>query len=99
MAPSDERKHARVKDNESMNPVLAIIPTERNKCSVWMAAMHSFNGAPTSGPPPPDLIRPCMMAGAPRGGVVLDPIQRRRHHVTCFNAGGAPVYHLRATLD
>lgn len=53
MAPSDERKHARVKDNESMNPVLAIIPTERNKCSVWMAAMHSFNGAPTSGPPPP----------------------------------------------
>lgn len=69
---ADERQRGRVKDNESMNSALAIMPTERNKRSVWTVATHSFKGAHFA-TFPPDLIRPCVLAGAPRGGVVLDP--------------------------
>lgn len=44
----------------------------RNKRSVWTVATHSFKEAHFA-TFPPDLIRPCVLAGAPRGGVVLDP--------------------------
>ncbi|WP_122235303.1 DNA-methyltransferase [Pseudomonas coronafaciens] len=44
----------------------------RNKRSVWTVATHAFKEAHFA-TFPPDLIRPCIMAGAPRGGVVLDP--------------------------
>lgn len=35
-------------------------------------ATHSFKGAHFA-TFPPDLIRPCVLAGSPRGGMVLDP--------------------------
>ncbi|WP_144933977.1 site-specific DNA-methyltransferase [Pseudomonas alabamensis] len=44
----------------------------RNKRSVWSVATHSFKGAHFA-TFPPDLVRPCVLAGAPRGGLVLDP--------------------------
>ncbi|MDS9590714.1 site-specific DNA-methyltransferase [Pseudomonas sp. HTZ1] len=44
----------------------------RNKRSVWTVATASFKGAHFA-TFPPDLIRPCVLAGSPRGGVVLDP--------------------------
>jgi len=44
----------------------------RNKRSVWTVATHSFKDAHFA-TFPPDLIRPCVLAGAPRGGLVLDP--------------------------
>jgi DNA modification methylase len=44
----------------------------RNKRSVWSVATASFKGAHFA-TFPPDLIRPCVIAGAPRGGLVLDP--------------------------
>lgn len=44
----------------------------RNKRSVWTVATASFKGAHFA-TFPPDLIRPCVLAGAPRGGLVLDP--------------------------
>ena len=44
----------------------------RNKRSVWTVPTRSFKGAHFA-TFPPDLIRPCILAGAPRGGVVLDP--------------------------
>ncbi|MDQ7987022.1 site-specific DNA-methyltransferase [Pseudomonas sp. G34] len=44
----------------------------RNKRSVWTVATHAFKGAHFA-TFPPDLIRPCVLAGAPRGGLVLDP--------------------------
>lgn len=69
---AEERQRGRVKDNESMNSALAIMPTERNKRSVWTVSTHSFKGAHFA-TFPPDLIRPCVLAGTPRGGVVLDP--------------------------
>jgi len=44
----------------------------RNKRSVWTVPTRGFKGAHFA-TFPPDLIRPCILAGAPRGGVVLDP--------------------------
>ncbi|RMV39707.1 DNA-methyltransferase [Pseudomonas syringae group genomosp. 3] len=44
----------------------------RNKRSVWTIPTQGFKGAHFA-TFPPDLIRPCILAGAPRGGVVLDP--------------------------
>lgn len=44
----------------------------RNKRSVWTVATQGFKGAHFA-TFPPDLIRPCILAGTPRGGVVLDP--------------------------
>ena len=44
----------------------------RNKRSVWTVATHAFKEAHFA-TFPPDLIRPCILAGAPRGGIVLDP--------------------------
>jgi site-specific DNA-methyltransferase (adenine-specific) len=44
----------------------------RNKRSVWTVATHSFKDAHFA-TFPPDLIRPCVLAGSPRGGLVLDP--------------------------
>jgi len=68
----EERARGRIKDNDSMNSALAVMPTERNKRSVWTVPTHSFKGAHFA-TFPPDLIRPCILAGAPLGGVVLDP--------------------------
>lgn len=44
----------------------------RNKRSVWTVSTASFKGAHFA-TFPPDLIRPCVLAGSPRGGMVLDP--------------------------
>lgn len=67
-----ERHRGRVKDNASMDSALAIMPDYRNKRSVWDVPTHSFKGAHFA-TFPPDLIRPCVLAGSPRGGLVLDP--------------------------
>jgi DNA modification methylase len=44
----------------------------RNKRSVWTVPTHGFKGAHFA-TFPPDLIRTCIEAGCPAGGVVLDP--------------------------
>lgn len=44
----------------------------RNKRSVWTVPTQPFAGAHFACFPPA-LIRPCILAGAPAGGVVLDP--------------------------
>lgn len=44
----------------------------RNKRSVWTIAPKPYKGAHFA-TFPPDLIKPCIMAGSPPGGVVLDP--------------------------
>lgn len=67
-----KRQRGRVKDNDSMDSALAIMPELRNKRSVWDVPTHSFKGAHFA-TFPPDLIRPCVLAGCPRGGLVLDP--------------------------
>lgn len=44
----------------------------RNRRSVWTVATKPFKGAHFA-TFPPDLITPCIMAGCPVGGTVLDP--------------------------
>ena len=44
----------------------------RNKRSVWTITPKPFKGAHFA-TFPPDLIEPCILAGSPVGGVVLDP--------------------------
>lgn len=44
----------------------------RNKRSVWSVATRPYKGAHFA-TYPPDLIEPCIAAGCPPGGVVLDP--------------------------
>ena len=44
----------------------------RNKRSVWTVATHPFKEAHFA-TFPPDLIEPCILAGCPVGGTVLDP--------------------------
>jgi DNA modification methylase len=44
----------------------------RNKRSVWTVATHPYKGAHFA-TFPPKLIEPCILAGCPRGGTVLDP--------------------------
>ena len=44
----------------------------RNKRDVWMVSTKPFKGAHFA-TFPPDLIEPCILAGCPVGGVVLDP--------------------------
>ena len=44
----------------------------RNKRDVWTVATRPFKGAHFA-TFPPELIEPCILAGSPLGGVVLDP--------------------------
>jgi DNA modification methylase len=44
----------------------------RNKRSVWSVCNHPYRGAHFA-TFPPALIEPCILAGAPIGGIVLDP--------------------------
>jgi len=45
---------------------------KRNKRSVWSVTTKPFRGAHFA-TFPPDLIKPCILAGCPEGGMVLDP--------------------------
>ena len=45
---------------------------KRNRRSVWTVTTKPFKGAHFA-TFPPDLIEPCVLAGCPAGGVVLDP--------------------------
>jgi len=47
-------------------------PSKRNKRSVWAVSTKPYSEAHFA-TFPPDLIKPCILAGCPKGGVVLDP--------------------------
>jgi len=49
-----------------------IPPDKRNKRSVWTVTTKPFKGAHFA-TFPPDLIEPCILAGCPNEGIVLDP--------------------------
>ena len=46
--------------------------TKRNRRSVWTVTTKPYKGAHFA-TFPPDLIEPCILAGAPENGIVLDP--------------------------
>lgn len=49
-----------------------VVGATRNRRSVWNVTTKPFKGAHFA-TFPPDLIEPCVLAGCPEGGVVLDP--------------------------
>ena len=61
-----------INNNDSMDAALAIMPEKRNKRSVWATATEAFSEAHFA-TFPPALIEPCILAGCPEGGTVLDP--------------------------
>ena len=63
---SDDPKHATKSGNEY------IARGTRNKRSVWSVTTKPFKGAHFA-TFPPALIEPCILAGCPEGGTVLDP--------------------------
>jgi site-specific DNA-methyltransferase (adenine-specific) len=50
----------------------ATSPDRRNRRSVWTVCTKPYSGAHFA-VMPPDLVKPCILAGCPEGGVVLDP--------------------------
>lgn len=71
----DNRKHGgrdEVKNNAGFDAALSVMPEMRNKRSVWTVASQPYKEAHFA-TFPPKLIEPCILAGCPAGGVVLDP--------------------------
>lgn len=62
----------RAKQNRSFSAAVSGLVDRRNKRSVWSVATAPYKGAHFA-TFPPKLIEPCVLAGCPRGGVVLDP--------------------------
>lgn len=60
------------KNNASMDEALALMPATRNRRSVWTIPTEPFKEAHFA-TYPTELVRPCIEAGCPLGGVVLDP--------------------------
>ena len=50
----------------------ALMPTTRNKRDVWLINTVPYKGGPFAAYPP-KLAQTCILAGCPKGGVVLDP--------------------------
>lgn len=63
---------AGTKNNASFNAAMAVMPETRNKRSVWTVPSAPFKEAHFA-TYPPDLIKPCILAGSRPGDVVLDP--------------------------
>lgn len=74
VAPIESLPGERATQNSNLRGSLHKIGprAQRNKRSVWRVPTQRFKGAHFA-TFPPELIRPCILAGAPRGGVVLDP--------------------------
>ncbi len=62
----------RCKQNPSFSSAVKNLVERRNKRSVWTVATQPFSGAHFA-TFPPNLIKPCILAGCPTGGLVLDP--------------------------
>lgn len=61
-----------IKSNESFSNAVCLLVDKRNKRSVWTVATESFSEAHFA-TFPTELIKPCILAGCPAGGTVLDP--------------------------
>lgn len=61
-----------IKSNDSFSNAVCCLVEKRNKRSVWTVATESFSEAHFA-TFPTELIKPCILAGCPAGGTVLDP--------------------------
>jgi DNA modification methylase len=59
-------------DSQNLDKAGEKVYTERNKRSVWTVATRGYHDAHFA-VFPPELIEPCILAGCPEGGIVLDP--------------------------
>jgi DNA modification methylase len=62
----------RVKNNDSFEEAMSGLVENRNKRSVWSVPSQPFKEAHFA-TFPPDLIKPCILAGSRGGDMVLDP--------------------------
>lgn len=60
------------KNNESFDAAMAIMPTKRNKRSVWTIPTQSYSEAHFA-TFPEALVEPCILAGSSPGDIVFDP--------------------------
>jgi DNA modification methylase len=70
--PKTQPAGSGIKNNESFAAACSLPVTHRNKRSVWALATEAFSEAHFA-TYPPALIEPCILAGCPEGGMVLDP--------------------------
>lgn len=68
----DEKTKPRVKNNESFDTAMAIMPEKRNKRSVWTIPTESYSEAHFA-TFPRALVEPCILAGSRLGDIVFDP--------------------------
>jgi DNA modification methylase len=61
-----------IKQNSSFSAAVKDLVEERNKRTVWTIATEPFSEAHFA-TFPQELVRPCVLAGCPMGGTVLDP--------------------------
>lgn len=66
------RKHAGFNDRWDLMTTAEQHAMGRNKRTVWTVATQPFSEAHFA-TFPPQLIKPCILAGCPEGGIVLDP--------------------------
>lgn len=67
-----KRAQNRVKNNTSFDAEMAIIPSMRNKRSVWTIPTESYSEAHFA-TFPQALVEPCILAGSRPGDIVFDP--------------------------
>ena len=69
-----EGKKSQGEDNgeKNSNKAFAVVTEKRNRRSVWTVSPKAFHDAHFA-VYPPELIEPCILAGCPEGGTVLDP--------------------------
>lgn len=60
------------RQNASFSSAISGLVERRNKRSVWTVATSPYKGAHFA-TYPPELIKPCILAGSRPGGIVLDP--------------------------
>lgn len=68
----EDAQQGRVKANTSFSAAVRGLVERRNKRSVWRVQSVPYRGAHFA-TFPPALVRPCILAGSPVGGTVLDP--------------------------
>ena len=71
-ANAGARNYTGVNGREVLGGTQQDVTDNRNRRSVWTVATRPYKGAHFA-TFPPDLIRPCILAGCPMEGTVLDP--------------------------
>jgi len=72
VTPKSAEAGSGTKANESFHAAVCDLVADRNKRTVWTVATAPYSGAHFA-TFPPALITPCILAGCPMGGTVLDP--------------------------